>query len=345
VLPLTRTVVVALSAATDGVVTRAALIAAGVDHKLPSIEVAARRWSVMAPGVYLTRPGPPSPRQLAHAAVLHAGPGCAVTGVVGCLLLQVAGLTSAARVTVLVPHDSKVVSTPRIKVQRSRAPVETTRIPQGLGMQPLPVAALDVCVADAIRSCGDLGDARRTAVVCLRDRRLDWSRVERHAHRRGPGAGHLRQVVQDVADGVRSPAEGFLHDTVLRLARRRRFPPYLLNPDVHLNGVLLGSPDLYVPGLGLGHEQDSREWHGEEHLLDATLLRHDLWRKAGLALDHVTPARFRDETDACLATLREAVEERRQLAVPEPPGLVVLGRGPLLPDRLPWPQVTGRRAA
>lgn len=342
---LTRAVVVALSASTDGVVTRAALLEAGVDHKLPSVEVAARRWSLLAPGVYLSRSGPPTSRQLGYAALLHAGPGCAITGVVGCLLLRVAGLTSAARVTVLVPHDSKVVSTSRIKVQRCRGPVEATQLPQGRELLAVPVAALDVCVADAIRSCGEVGDARRTATLCLRDRRLDWALVERQAHRRGPGAGHLKQVVRDVADGVRSPAEGFLNDVVLPLARRRLFPPYLLNPDVHLDGVLLGSPDLFVPGLGVGHEQDSREWHGEEHLLDATLLRHDVWRKAGLALDHVTPSRFRDDTDACLATLLEAIDERRRLAVPEPPRLVVLARGPLLPDRLPWPQVTGRRAA
>ncbi|MDP9183349.1 MAG: hypothetical protein M3P04_11305 [Actinomycetota bacterium] len=77
--------------------------------------------------------------------------------------------------------------------------------------------------------------------------------------------------------------------------------------------------------------------------LTKTTHADERFRKAGLLLNHTTPARFRRDPQAHLATLRALVSERRELPVPEPPGLVVLGRGPLLPARAPWPQVKASR--
>jgi hypothetical protein len=134
-----------------------------------------------------------------------------------------------------------------------------------------------------------------------------------------------------------------VHEVLMSAASRGRLPPYLLNPDVYVDGILIGSPDAWFPGLGLGDEVDSREWHEEEALLDRTLQRHDTFERHGLKLNHVTPARFRSDPRAHVDRLRELVEVRRALVVPEPPGLVVLGRGPLLPARTPWPQVDASR--
>jgi hypothetical protein len=172
---------------------------------------------------------------------------------------------------------------------------------------------------------------------------VDWATVGALAVRRGPGANHVRRVVRDIADGVRSPAEGDLNDVLLRASRRGQLPAYLMNPDVYVDGVLIGSPDAWFVGLGLGDEQDSREWHGSEDGLDSTLTRHERFRLADLHLNHTTPTRFSKDPRAHVAKLRSLVEERRGLAAPEPAGLVVLGRGPLLPARTPWPQILPSR--
>ena len=332
-----------LGARRAGVITHAEITAAGIHPSLPSRAVAAGRWRELAPGVYLGSPAPPTLRQLAHAALLHAGPDGVITGRTGCALRGVPGIDAGAGpTTVLVPHRVRRVSTADVRLVRSRREL-TWQVLRVEGQADLRVAPRERCVADAIREERELSAARALAARALRDPGLDWSRVAAQASRRGPGANHLQRVVRDIADGVRSPAEGDLHDALLPACRRGRLPPYLLNPDVYLDGVLLGSPDAWFVGLGLGDEQDSREWHGAEDELDATLRRHERFRQAGLLLNHTTPARFRSSPEGHIRVLQQRVAERRSLAAPEPAGLVVLARGPLLPGREPWPCVPSSR--
>jgi hypothetical protein len=326
-----------------GVVTHAQVVEAGVDPSFPSRQVTAGRWQELAPGIYLPSSTPPTPRQRAHAASLHAGPTGVISGRLGCALRGAPGIDAGTGpTTVLVPHRVRRVSTSTVRVVRSRHELDW-QVLRVEGHADLRVAPRARCVADAIRAEEALAEARALGSRALRDRELDWALVAAQAARPGPGAQHLSRVVQDIADGVRSPAEGDLHDALLPASRRGRLPPYLLNPDVYLDGVLLGSPDAWFVGLGLGDEQDSREWHGSEDGLDATLARHERFRQAGLLLHHTTPSRFRSNRDAHIRVLQALVAERRGLATPEPRGLVVLARGPLLPTREPWPQVLPSR--
>jgi hypothetical protein len=245
-------------------------------------------------------------------------------------------------VLVLVPAATRRASTEFVTVVRTRR-LPPSQLLRREGTSDLAVASLERCVEDAVRAAVTLDDARHIACRSLKDKRVEWSEVVAAASRRGPGSGFLARVVRDLADGVRSPAEGRLHDGLLPAARRGQLPPYLLNPELYVEGQLLGSPDAYFPGLGLGDEMDSREWHGSVDQLDGTLQRHERFRAAGLHLNHTTPARFDGDPRAHLAQLGSLVEERQGLAVPEPAGLVVLARGPLLPDRSPWPQVDPSR--
>jgi len=333
----------ALGTEYDGVISTEALARAGFDPALGPKEVAAGRWQRLVPGLYLANRAAPRTRQRMHAAMLHAGPLGIITGRAGLVLRGVKGVElRSGQVTVVVPHQVKRVSSGFVTLIRTRH-LPGCQVLQRQGHADLPVARVEQCVIDAIRSEPDLARTRALACAAVRDREVDWAEVARRAVRRGPGGHHVRQVVRDIADGVRSPAEGDLNDVLLPASRRGRLPAYLLNPDVLLDGVLLGSPDAWFVGLGLGDEQDSREWHGSEDGLDATLARHERFRKAGLLLNHATPARLRSDPAAHVATLGALVVERRALAVPEPPGLVVLGRGPLLPARSDWPQVETSR--
>jgi hypothetical protein len=339
-MPATRTTAAELSASRDGVVTQAQLVSAGHHHTYAHDEARSGRWSRLARGIYLTRPGSPTPHQLAHAGLLWGGPQSLITGAVGLALRGIAA-PIVERVTVLVPEGTNRPHSGMVRVVRCRHLPVSQLLCRG-DQAPLAVAAAGRCAADAIREAASLPEARSIATSALRDRRVEWDLVV-SSQRPGPGAGHLGRVVREIADGVRSPAEAEVHERLMRAARRGSLPPYLLNPDVYVDGVLLGSPDAWFPGLGLGDEVDSREWHEDEGQLDKTLLRHERFETYGLKLNHVTPKRFRSDPEAHLRRLQELVATRQSLAVQEPPGLVVLGRGPLLPARTPWPQVDARR--
>jgi hypothetical protein len=331
--------VVALAERRCGVVSRQQLLRAGFDHELASREVVAGRWQVLLPGIYLCVGARATFEQLCHAALLHGGRKAVLSGAAGCRLLDsIASPDDPSQVDLLVPHWIRRVSRNGVVLRRTRYLPETVEIHRE-GRAPLPVATLARCVADAVHGASDLADARAFACRAARDQHLDWDLVSSLAARPGQGPGHLPQVARDLEDGVRSAPEGELNDVLFAATRRGTLPSYLLNPDLYVDGELIGSPDAYFPGLGLGDEMDSREWHEEPSMLDGTLLRHERFHGQGLALSHITPARFRRAPRAHVAKLASLVEQRLALPRPEPEGLVVLGRGPLLPARTPWPQV------
>lgn len=333
----------ALAAPHDGVVTQRDLVTAGFRPELASRQVARRSWQRLLPGVYLTRPNPPTLRQRCYAALRYAGPQALVSGQAGLVLHGVGNGTVLAReLVVLVPHAVRRASTATCLVVRTSLPAAGGDAGRS-GLAPLPLAPIGRCVADALRHAPDLSRARALGAAAMRTRTVNWDALVRMARRPGPGSGHLPRVVRELGDGVRSPAEADVHDTLRLAAIRGALPPYLLNPEVYLDGRLLGSPDAWFVGLGLGNEVDSRQWHEEEAALDRTLQRHDAFRSAGLHLNHVTPKGFSTEPAALVGRLAELVLERRALAVPEPAGLLVLARGPLLPARTPWPQVDPSR--
>lgn len=335
------TLVRALAASQAGVISRQQLVRAGFDFELPSREAAAKRWLKLLPGVYLTNPDPPTFEQQCHASLLHAGRTAIISGAAG-WALQHDGVPGAPQhVLVLVPNRTQKVSRDFCTLVRTCVLPTAATLAAGAGV--LRVASPERCLADALRRARDLGDARAFACRAIRYDDLRWHEVVAEASRPGPGNGHLPRVVADLTDGVRSAPEGALHDALLPASRIGRLPPYLLNPDLYVDGVFLGSPDAYFPGLGLADEMDSREWHEGVSELDATLLRHERFQHHGLTLNHTTPQRFQRSPGAHVAKLEALVEIRRRLAVPEPAGLLVLARGPLLPHRSPWPTVADVR--
>ena len=136
----------------------------------------------------------------------------------------------------------------------------------------------------------------------------------------------LRRALGDVEAGARSAPEAEAADVLGAAVRAGRLPPFLLNPDVFIDGELLLSPDIWLLGSGVGGELDSRRFHSSQAALDDTLARHARAERRGVVLVHRSPSRFRQDPQGFVAELAARVAE-----VPQPPGLVVVPRGPVLP--------------
>ena len=101
----------------------------------------------------------------------------------------------------------------------------------------------------------------------------------------------FRSVLAEVADGIRSTAEGDLRD----LIRTARLPMPLFNPSLYDGDLFLGKPDGWWPDAGVAGEVDSRAWHLSPDDWDRTRRRHDRMAAAGIIVLHFSPRELRRE--------------------------------------------------
>jgi hypothetical protein len=298
------------------------VVDAGVDPGLPGREVAAGRWHPLCRGVYLASSEPPTDVQRAWCAQLAGGDDAVVTGVVACRILGIADVPDLPLAAV-VPADRQRTPGDDVACLRSARP------PAFFDGAGLRIAAPARAVVDAARMCAALQDVRGLVMAALNGKHTTAADLRRELDA-GPrrGSGLCRRALDDWDDGARSAPEAEAADWLRDEVRARRCPPFLLNPTLYLDEVELGSPDVYVPGTGLGNEMDSRRHHGSTDDLDATLLRHKLFAAADLQLEHVTPARFRATAPAWARGFAALATSRLGQ---EPPGLVVVPAGPLQP--------------
>lgn len=322
----------ALALAGRDVVTRQQLVAAGVDDDLGDRLHRSGLARRLAPSTYLLAATKPTDEHLLAAAVCHAGADCVVTGLLACAALGIADVPPASQVEVLVPAGRRRVSSPHVRVQ------PTTRPPLFWEKDGIRYAAPCRAVVDAARRLTSLRDVRALVTAAVRSTLCTAAELLAELDA-GPNAGSAlcRRAVGDAAAGARSAPEAEVADVAARAVRAGRLPPYLLNPTLLLHGVVIGEPDGWLVGLGVGWEVDSRRHHEGDDDFDATLARHDRFVGHGLALLHVTPKRARQIGEGYAAVLAEAAAGRRALSRPEPPGLEVRPRGPLQPPpgRLP----------
>lgn len=307
-----------------GLVTRAALVKGGLDDDLGDRLHRAGGWQRLAPSTYLTAGAAPSDAQLVAAALAHVGVDAVITGLVACRALTIPDAPADGAVEVLVPASRRRVSSDRVRVQ------PTTRPPAYWVEGGVRYAEPHRAVIDAARRLTSLRDVRALvcAAVCSGHCDVAGLRRELDSGRRG-GSAVCRRALLDAAAGARSAPEAELADVAVAAVRDGRLPPFLLNPTLLVDGVVVGEPDGWFAGLGLGWEVDSRRHHAEDDDFDDTLARHDRYARHGLQLLHVTPRRLRLTGAAYADVLADAVAARRAVASPEPSGLVVRPSGPL----------------
>ncbi len=255
-------------------------------------------WQRLLPGVYLAATGTPTRRQIEIAALRYAGPGSALTGTAA-LLRHGVRLRERQVITVLVPDG-------RVRANGSFVRVwPTTRMPEFVladGAVRFTRAAR--AVADASRELGSLREVRAvTADAVQRQccRLADLSQELTHAPMRQ--SAWLRQALAEVADGVRSVAEGDLRDLIIRA----QLPHPLFNPRLYMGGAFLAKPDAWWPAAGVAAEVNSREWHLSAEDWERTEARHARMGACGIILLPFTPGQIRTDPASVTARIKSAL--------------------------------------
>jgi very-short-patch-repair endonuclease len=264
----------------------------------------------LLPGVYLTVTGQPTREQRLIAAILYAGPVSLITGPAALRNYGIRGPDSEL-VDVLVAVGSSRASRAFVVIHRTR------RLPrESMADGPLRFALPARAVADTVRAIDKRSDARAVVGSAVQKSRCTISQLAAELAA-GPirGSANLRAVLDEVADGVRSAAEGDFH----ALVRTSSLPKPMFNARLFADGVLLGVVDAWWPHAGVAVEVDSREWHFEPAAWEATMRRHSRLTAAGISVIHVSPKQIRTEPDRIVRDIDAALRRGHR-----PAGIVTL---------------------
>ena len=260
-------------------------------------------WQVLLPGVYLAVSGTPNLPQQEMAALLYGGTGSVITGSIALFHHGLRG-QSLEVIDVLVPARRQRQSVDFVRIHR------TTRLPERVcASGPVRFALAARAVAEAARQLSSLRDVRAVTSDAVQLGRCSVSQLAGELAQ-GPvrGAAVFRSVLAEVADGIRSTAEGDLRDVI----RQGRLPAPLFNPCLYDGDTFLAKPDAWWPDAGVAAEADSREWHLSAADWERTMRRHDLMAAAGIIVLHFSPSQLRREPAIVASRIRGALERGRQ---------------------------------
>jgi hypothetical protein len=291
----------------DGIVSRAEALRGGLtDRQLRYRIRPGGPWQQLLPGVYLTVTGTPTRRQLELAALRYAGPGSAITG-----------LAALRRLGVRVP-DHRVIT---VLVRRGRTRVDqgfvrvwpTTRMPGYVLVDgPVKFTMAARGIADAARELPSFREFRALVAHSVQGRFCKLDVLARElADTPRKQSGWLRRALAEVADGVRSVAEGDLRDLIIRAG----LPRPMFNARLFVGNEFLGTPDAWWPNAGVAAEVDSREWHLSPEDWERTLARHSRMGRYGIVVLHFTPGQIRTKPERVVTDIRSALLAGRPLAV------------------------------
>jgi hypothetical protein len=286
------------------VITRQQALTAGLTrHALGHRLRLGGPWRSLLPGVYLAATGTPTTLQQEMAAILYAGRGSVITGPAALRCHHIRG-PSADLIDVLVPASRQRRDAAFVRVHR------TTRMPGRIWQAgPVRYAPLPRAVADAVRDMTSLRDVRAVVADAVQRRNCQVPDLLTELTA-GPNVGSalFREALTDVADGIRSAAEGDLKDLLLKSG----LPTPLFNPSVYDgDGTFIAKPDAWWPELGVAVEVDSREWHMSPEDHAKTLARGRRMGKHQMIVLRFTPKQIRSEPAEVINDIRDALEGAR----------------------------------
>lgn len=300
------------------------LLARGLTRSAVDREVALARWQRPARAVLVSHPDPLTDDERVAVGRAHAGQESVVTGGVVLRHLGLRWVPASGTVRMLVPADQHTRSSGIVAVRRTDDLDEMDTWTRWGGRVAHPERA----VYDEALGTPSLRDVRGLVLGAVSD---DWATPEGllslvTAGQRN-GSALVRRAALDAARGCASPPEAELVDGLVG-----RGLPFLVNPALLLDGVLVGYPDIYAVGLGLCGEVQSTERHGAEADEESTYDRAERFGGHGLGMSHLSVRLIRADLHDAVGRFLAAA--RRRLELPprlrEPPGLEVRPRGPVL---------------
>jgi very-short-patch-repair endonuclease len=288
----------------NGVITRGQARDCGMSrHGLEHRVRVGGPWQPLLPSVYMTNTGTPTGLERLQAALLYAGPGSAITGPAA-LALHHLGARQIIVVDVLIPEERKRRSLEFVRVHR------TSRMPSSLfRMGEVSYVPLARAVADTVCGLRDISEVRAIVAEGVQRGRVQVSQLADELAR-GPvqGSARFRRVLAEVADGVRSAAEGDLRS----LIKRERLPEPMYNARLYMGDSFIAMPDAWWPDAEVAVEIESRQWHLSPGDWDATLARDARMSARGIIVLHFSPRRLRTESAAVASEIRSALEAGHQ---------------------------------
>lgn len=313
---------IALAAHTNGVLTTTALRAAGINPRVAERQVRSGRWQRVAHGVYLPHLRDPTGLEMGHAAAALAGDDVVLSGLVVLRELGLRWIPPSPNLLALVDADVRTPSSGRITLRRTKD-VDALATWSRAGLQLAPPQR---AIIDGARELDVLRDVRGVVLGAVAD---GWADVDELRQvldcTQRNGSGLTRRALRDAGRGCASPPEAELVDELVGCGR-----PFYVNPDLFLNGRLLGSPDVWLVGTGLGGEVESKERHEGDEQTESTYDRHERVTGAGIELVHLSVRRIRRDVREAAAYLYHRAASRRRAGGGDPPGLIVVPKGPLL---------------
>jgi hypothetical protein len=283
------------------VISRQQALAAGLTkHALAHRLRPGGPWRGLLPGVYMAANGAPTTLQQEMAALLYAGPGSVITGPAALRSHHIrTELTEI--IDVLVPSARQRRDTQYVRLHR------TTRMPGRIWEAgPVRYAPASRAVADAVRALSSLRDVRAVVANAVQQDKCAISNLATELSQ-GPNTGSVlfREALADVADGIRSAAEGDLRD----LLARSGLPMPLFNPSLYDEyGNFVARPDAWWPELGIAVEVDSKQWHTSPEDHAKTLARGRRMARYQIVVLRFTPRQIRSQPAGVISDIKAALD-------------------------------------
>jgi very-short-patch-repair endonuclease len=256
-------------------------------------------WQVLLPGVYLASTGMATVGQREVSALLYAGPGSLMTGPAALYRHGIRAPISE-NVDVLVPAERKRRDSGFVRLHR------TTRMPAGVCTSGVVRYAPPArAVADAARLLSDIQDVRAVVADAVQQRRCSPETVVAEL-KQGPlrNSAQLRQVLGEIAEGIRSVAEAELRI----LLKRSQLPEPIFNARLFAGKTFIAAPDCWWQDAGVAVEVDSREWHLSPRDWERTMSRRARMSALGIIVLHFTPRQIRTQPMLVAERIRSALE-------------------------------------
>jgi hypothetical protein len=292
--------------------TRRQLLVAGLDDEAIRIELRARRWQRILPGLYSDTTGNITLEQRRVAATLYTTAESQVTGIGALDWHGLRHLPADPLVHLLVPHELRRGSRGFVRIHR------THRLdPHATAASGYAVCSVARAAADACRGLSSLRDVRAIVAEAVQTGMTSVDMLQAELANAGSSrTALLRRALREIDSGAHSAPEVDLHEI---------FPPggsiatILWNPRLETtDGTRLPSPDGWIPDVGIALEVDSREYHLGPEGWQRTMRRHNLLASYGALVLHFTPTEVRRRRRSVRGVVERAYEERLAIGATVP---------------------------